>query len=142
MPISRYNQRTFHLHLYGSPGMLQTITLLKRGDDQQEGTVTSIVLFQCRRSAIHKTGEAIAGDMLSNHRTVFHIPRIELDRVGIQYITPLDRIVERWKNSPPSTRTWQPEATTMIDVKLMETHLCLACLLLKSDPNPYAPGGG
>jgi hypothetical protein len=123
MPLRRGNTRTFHRTLFG--GILETITLMKRGDDQQQGTVVSYVLFQCRRGLITKTGETLAGDMVSSHRTIWHIPRIELDRIGISYLNPLDQIVDS------QGRTWQPESTTEIVDKLFENHLDVQCLRVK-----------
>ena len=120
MPMNRMNTRTFHRFLYA--GMLETITLLKRNDNQQQGTVTSYIVHQCRRGQIFKTGETLAGDMISDHRTTWHFPRTELDRIGINYLNPADRIVDG------KGRYWQPESTTEIRIKLFENHLCVDCL--------------
>ena len=120
MPLNRLTTRTFHRVLYATE--LEKITMLKRNDDQQQGTVRSLVLFQCRRSRLFKTGEPYQGDMSSSHRIVWHIPRIELDRAGVNYINALDRIIDYkgwW---------WQPESTTTITVKLFLNHLCIDCL--------------
>ena len=122
MVLGKNSTRTFHRGLYCGKGMLEKITILKRNDDQQQGTVRSIVLFQCRRSQIFKTGEPLQGDMSAGHQTVWHIPRIELDRVGIDHLNALDRIID------PQGRTWQPEATTMITQKLFDNHVCISCL--------------
>jgi hypothetical protein len=84
--------------------------------------VTSYLLFQCRRSLITKEGEQIQGGVQTDHRTIWHIPRIELDRVGVKYINSLDRILDQ------QGRYWQPEATTQITDKLFENHLDLQCL--------------
>ena len=123
MPLRHGNTRTFHRTLFG--GFLETITLLKRKDDQQQGTVTSYTLFQCRRGLIIKTGEPLAGDMSSDHRTVWHLPRIELDRIGVPYISAADRIVDS------QGRVWQPESTTQIEDKLFENQLAIQCLRIK-----------
>lgn len=124
MPLNAANQRYFHRTLFA--GILETVTLLKRGDDQQEGTVTAIQLFECRRGQITKTGEPLAGDETADHRTTWHIPRSEMDRVGVAYLNSLDRIVDG-KN-----RYWQPESTTPITVKLFEVHVDVDCL--RTDP--------
>lgn len=122
MPFNRQNQRFFHRTLFS--GMLERITLLKRNDDQQQGIVTAIVLFQSWHGQLWKTGETIQGEMASDHRATWHIPRIELDRVGVNYINALDRIQD-FKG-----RIWQPEGTTRIGVKLIEVHVDVDCLLL------------
>ena len=123
MPLlTKNNCRTFHRKLYGGMGALETVTLLKRGDNQQQGTVTQYTLHDIRHSPITKTGETITGDTVSDHHITWHIPRVELDRIGVYYLNPLDRI----KDS--QGRYWQPESDTLITVKLMETHLCLECV--------------
>lgn len=109
-------------------GNTETITLYKRGDDQQQGTVVTYKLFNCRRSLVTKSGETIQGDMSSQHRTVWHIPRSELDRVGIAYLNPIDLIRE--KNGD----IWQPESTTVITVKLFDNEIDLSCLRLDQNP--------
>ncbi len=119
-------------------GMLETVTLLKRGDDQRQGVVRAIKLFQCRRSMIHKTGETLQGDMLVSHRCVWHIPRQELKRVGVAYLNPLDRIIQTRPLVAVETGWyWQPEATTMIDEKLFNNEIDLHCVRI--DP-PLPPG--
>ena len=120
MPLNPRNTRTFHRCLYA--GILETVTLLKRGDDQKQGTVRAVKLFQCRRRQIQKTGQTIQGDMVSDHTTEWMIPKIELDRVGVAYLNNLDRIVDK-KN-----RHWQPESPTTITVRLFENYVSVACL--------------
>lgn len=120
MPLNVRNTRTFHRCLYA--GILESVTLLKRNDNQQQGTVTSYALFQCRRSMIFKMGETLQGDMNSDHRATWHVPRIELDRIGISYLNPLDRIVDN------KGRYWQPESNMLITIKLFENHVCVDCL--------------
>lgn len=112
MPINKRNQLVFHRTLYA--GQLQTVTLLKRNDDMQASVVRSLTLYQCRQGIIHKTGQPIQGDMLSDHRCTWYLPRSELDRVGVLYINMLDRIVDKYN------RVWQPESPTLIVVKLFE----------------------
>ena len=120
MPLNQRNSRVCHRTLFA--GILEKVTILKRGDDQREGTVTAYKVFQCRKSLITKTKEPIAGDMLADHRLIWHIPRVELDRVGINYLNPADRIVDGLG------RIWQPESTTTITIKLFETHIDVHCL--------------
>jgi hypothetical protein len=113
--------------------MLKTIQLLKRNDDQAEGTVTSYILWEVRRGQIFKTDEPILHDMSASYRTTFHIPRITLEYVGVTYINALDRIVEL-SDQRVVLRIWQPEATTQITEKLFENHYCVDCLLLQGNP--------
>ena len=120
MPLNKVNQSTFHRKLYA--GQLETVTLLKRGDDQSEGTVTAYVIFECRRSRIHKTGEPIQHDMVVGHTTVWHIPRIELDRIGVAYLSVLDRFVDQYN------RFWQPESPQQLDIALFEDQLHVQCV--------------
>lgn len=123
----------FHRNLYSGLGMLKSITLLKRNDDQNENVVTSYVLFECRRSQIFKSDEPIQNDMSASYRTTWHIPRIELDRIGIAYINALDRILEL-SDTKKVNRVWGPEATTQIIGKLFENHVCVECVLLSGIP--------
>lgn len=134
MPLRRNNTRTFHKNLFA--GQMETILLFKRNDDLKQGTVTTYKIFNCRRSQITKTEETLQGDMIADHRCTWHIPRSELDRVGIQYLSPLDRIkqiIEEEKD-----RWWQPESTTIITVKLFGNHIDLECL--RVDPPVMIPG--
>ena len=120
MPIiTRSLTRSFHRSLF--TGKLETITLRKRGDNQQQGTVTDYTLNECRHGMIWKTGETIGGDMVSDHKTTWHIPRAELDRVGVAYLNSTDRIVDN------QGRVWQPESDTLITVKLLEGHVDVDC---------------
>jgi hypothetical protein len=124
VPLNKNNTRTFHRTLYA--GQLETVTLLKRDDDQRQGVVRSVKLFECRWSAIAKTGETYDGDMVSDHRRQLHIPRIIMDRAGVNYINPADRFVDK------EGRTWCPESTEVIDIKLFENHICVMCQRLKN----------
>lgn len=120
MPLARKNQHTHHRRTFS--GQLEKITLLKRDDDQRQGTVRTEILYQCRRGSIQKTSQTLQADMIADHRCTWHIPRTELNRVGIFYLNPLDRIVDKYN------RYWQPESTTVIDVKLFENHVDVECL--------------
>lgn len=124
MPIDRYNQRDMMSHLYNGTGMLQKIRLLKRGPDQQQGTVTAYILYGCRRSVITRKGQTLDGKLSSQSRTTWHIPQQELDRVGIDYLTALDRI----QDIEYGTGTWQPEATDQVSEKLLRTHIDIHCI--------------
>lgn len=133
MPIDIYNTKYFHRRLYNGTGMLKTVTLLKRNDDQLEGTVTSYTLFEVRRGLIYKSDEPILHDMSASYRTTFHIPRISLNCAGVAYINALDRIVER--SDPDSVdRVWIVESTTTLTGKLFENHLCVEVLLFSGNP--------
>jgi len=117
MPLNAMNQRNFMRHLYA--GQLQTVKLFKRGDDQKEGTVVTHLLFGVRLSKIYKTGEPIQGDMSANHTMTLHIPFVELNRVGVQYINAGDFFEDA------KGRKWvtlSPETTIN---KLFEVHLCV-----------------
>lgn len=127
MPLNKRNTRVFHRTLFS--GQLEKIKLLKRDDDQRQGIVTEYILFQCRKGKYRKSGQTLDGEMNSSHAVTWHIPRSELDRLGIAYLNPLDRIVEL--EGQFKDRIWQPESTTGIDVKLFEVHVDVDCLLLR-----------
>ncbi len=124
MPLNARNTRFFHRTLYASE--LQSISILKRGDDQREGEVTKYTLYQCRRSIITKTGEPIAGEMTSYHRVTWHIPTCELKRVGINYLNSADRIIDEDEGS-----IYQPESTTSITLKTFSNHQNIDCLRIE-----------
>jgi hypothetical protein len=123
-----------HRKLYA--GQLETITMLKRGDDQAAGTVRRLTLFECRRSMHHKNMQPVQGDMSAHHWTVWHIPRTELDRVGVAHINALDIFID-YSGPEHVERWWEPESTTNISVKLFEDHVCVGCL--RRDPPGIQP---
>lgn len=124
MSLNRKTTRTFHRTLYA--GILQSITVLKRGDNQQQGVVRAVRMHQCRQSKTFKRGQTLgAGELLSSHMVTWHIPVIEMERVGIEYFSPTDQIVE------DDGKTWQPESTTQITIKLFANHWCLDCLRIR-----------
>ena len=112
--------------LYDGEGMLQSVRLLKRGDDQRQGEVTAYVLYGCRRSIIRKSGQTLHRDMTSRHATTWHIPMEQLQAFGIKYLNPTDKIVQL--EGDEAGWEWQPESTTEIRLKLLGTHLCCDCL--------------
>jgi hypothetical protein len=104
--------------------MLGKVKLLKRGPDQQQGTVVAHILFNCRRSAITRKGQTLDGKLSSANSVIWHIPQEELDRVGVHYLTALDRIVDL----DGGTGTWQPEAKDKVVEKLLRTHNDVHCI--------------
>lgn len=127
MPLSRKNTGRRTTLLYA--GQLEKVRLHKRDDDQRQGTVTTHVLFRCRRSRIQKSGQTLDGDLNVGHKTQWHIPRDELDRVGVAYLNPLDKI-EQLKGTEAGN-VWSPESDTGIDVKLFGNMVVLDCKLRK-----------
>ena len=76
-----------------------------------------------------KTGETIQGDIASDTRCSWHIPKIEMDRVGVAYFNALDRIVDK------HNRYWQPESPQTITTKLFEDHICIDCVRIDPPNN-------
>lgn len=128
MVFTARNTRHVTRTLYA--GKTETITLLKRNLGQRQSVVVALKLFRCRRSKIAHTGQPIETDETVGTVTSWHIPRTELDRVGVNFLSALDRIVDK------NGRYWQAESTTMLDVKLFENEVDLECL--RVDP----PEGG
>ena len=132
MPLITHSMtRNVARTLFAGTGALKSITLLKRNDDLQQGTVRAVKLFDCRKSFQTKTGQSIQGEMSSDHRCVWHIPRVQLDRAGVTYLNALDRIVEDKEDGGKKLvipRQWQPESTTPITIKLFENEIDLECL--------------
>ena len=125
--ISPQSTRTFHRTLYAQ--MLQTIRFLRRNPDQQQGTITAYTLSECRQSMSFADGETIQGDMLSNHRCVWHIPAIVLNAVGLTYVQIGDRIDNTLTGVGIGVPgVWQAESTTELIRKLFSNHYCVSCL--------------
>ena len=131
MPIMKKNQRTFFRSLYC--GETQTVILLKRNNDQGEGTVRAITLFDCRRERTSKTGQPIQNEMSVAEFTTWQIPSFELDRNGVNYINVLDRIVDQ------HNRYWQPESGQSIDVRLFEDWVFINCVRIDPPSPPAIP---
>lgn len=131
MPMRKNNTRGFNRRLYA--GELQTITLLKRDNDQKEGTVTAYVLYDCRCEKIHKRGQPIQGDMSIDHQTIWHIPSEQLRRVGVNYINVLDRFVDKHH------RFWQPESGQLIVTRLFENQCFISCCRVDPPSPPALP---
>ncbi len=131
MVLRKANTRTQYRRMWA--GKSKKVTLLKRDDDQKQGTVRAVTLFDCLPSptGFTKTGEAFQGDMSSDMRRTWKIPVAELNRGGVAYINALDRIVETTDdggNLLPYPRYWQPEGTTMIAVTMLENLVSVDCL--------------
>ncbi len=127
MTLSRNNTR--HTLVYA--GIDKTVTLLKRGYDQQEGTVVALKLFRCFRSSLTKTGEPLQRNWTVGAKTTWVIPRSELRRVGVTEISVDDRIVER-SDQGDEERHWQPEAEQTINIKVFENFSSIECV--RCDP--------
>lgn len=87
-----------------------------------------------------KTGQTLQGDMASDHRTTWHVPYAELARAGINYLSVLDRLVEKTDDGglPLNPwRFWQAESNTRIEVVSWENFVRLECL--RVDPTPTVP---
>lgn len=119
MPLNPSNTRNFYRRLYA--GEMETVTLHKRGDNQQQGTVVSHLIFNARRGDIAHHGETIRGSMQSSDQTYWVIPTEELNRVGVNYLSPLDVIEQE------NGQRWQPEGTTTIMEKTFSNYYYLAC---------------
>lgn len=102
MPLNRDNTRTFHVTLYA--GWTDTITIQKRSNDQNMGQIRTLVAYDCREKKIDHSGEPLKGTAAAGDRTIWQIPRIEMDRLGITEFNALDRIIG------PDGQTWQIEA--------------------------------
>lgn len=127
MGLRRRNTHVYHRRLYA--GQLESIKLYKRGNDQQEGTVTVYVLFQCRRGQIQKQGQPIQGDLAVTHTTQWLIPRVELRRVGVNYLNVLDRIVDKYN------LWWQPESSQNITMAIFDNYTVLDCVRIDPPAN-------
>lgn len=112
--------RTFHRKLYG--GFNETVTLYKRGDNQQAGTVTVRKLFECRWSRIFTSKEPLDDDVSASQSRTLHIPVSELEKAGFEYVEAGDKFRDK------EDRYWQVEATVTITTKLKQSHIDVPCL--------------
>ena len=110
--------RRFHYH--GPVYDLQTNT----GYYIASSKGSKVFVSNCRWSRTIKSGEPIAGEMQSKHYRQLHIPRKEMDRIGVHYFVAADRFVDK------DNRIWMPEASSTITMKLFQNHYCLDCSLL------------
>lgn len=113
---------------------METVTLLKRGDDQQEGTVVQHTIFQCRRGNSVKSGEAIAFDVPATTAIQWLIPCTELRRVGVNYLNVLDRIVDKYH------MWWQPESPQTIELAIFDNYYVYNCIRVDPYPNTVLLG--
>jgi hypothetical protein len=102
MPLNRQNTKTFHINLY--KGWSDTVTIKKRANDQNMGQIRTLTAFNVREKKIHHEGEPLRGTAAAGDRTVWQVPRIEMDRLGITEFNALDQIIG------PDGQTWQVEA--------------------------------
>lgn len=130
--ITKSSSETFHSWLYA--GQMGTVTLLKRGDDQQEGSVIAYTLYECRRSNMSKTGEPIQGDMPVGCSTTWQIPAIQLRRINVNYLNVLDRIVDQLG------MYWQPESGQSIILSQFDSHYIVSCVRIDPSPNTVLLG--
>lgn len=128
MVLNRRNSVSIVRHLYR--GQTQTVILLKRGDDQKEGTVTALTLYGVRRGNISKTGEAISQDMSANVSCQWIIPASELRRVGVNYLNVIDRIVDVFG------MYWQPESGQSLTLSQFDSQYIIECIRVDPTPNP------
>ena len=123
MVLNRHTTRTFQRTLYAT--ILESVTLFKRKDDQKGGVINTYVLFGCRWSMVHKSGQIIDGDFATGERKRLHIPIIEMERVGVPYINAADKFLDE------QGRYWEPESDTEITIKLFLNHFCVDCKMTK-----------
>ena len=89
--------------------MLRTVTLTKRGNNQQQSTGVNHKLYGVRQKKQYYGGQNLNGDLTSNDYCIWQIPRTELDRVGVENINIVDRITD-----DATGEIWQPESDDII----------------------------
>lgn len=130
-----YGKTTRFFHRWLFSGRTEKVKLLKRKDNQQQGTVTEYALYECRWAGITKQGETIQQDIQVGHRRILHVPVSELERIGVEYINPADRFVDK------ENRYWQPESDDTIFVKMFGNHLDIPCQRIDPPNNQLKWGG-
>lgn len=120
--LNKQHLRTFHRKLYA--GFDESVTMHKRGDNQQAGTIVVKRLFNVRWSRIFTTKEPLDGTVSANQSRTLHIPISELEKAGLTYVEAGDKFQDR------EGRFWGAEATVTLTEKLREEHLDIPCLRL------------
>lgn len=124
--IRRNNSKTYHRRVFA--GQLQRLTLIKRDDDQQEGTQRTLTIFQAWRSEVSKSGEPIQAGMAATQTVTWYVPKTELDRVGVDHVNVLDRLIDKQYG----TGVWQPESDQQINTHLWGNYVEVNCVSLKA----------
>ncbi len=124
MPLCERLTRLFHQALFGA--QVDTVILYKRGDDQEEGEVSSFKLFRCWGGAeATKSGQPILRDMAVSHSRQLNVPKTELERYGIDHLNVLDRFKDKrgW--------VWQPETNQLFRFQLFENYIAIECVRIE-----------
>lgn len=126
MPLRYSNTTSFHRKLYCD--RIEPLKILKRNDDLQEGTVQALIVYACWHSRYTRTKEPISHDLTAEHTTDWHIALSELQRVGINFLSSLDRLVQiQPQNLQEQGWIWQPESDTNIDASVFGNALKIHC---------------
>lgn len=120
--MASWQKKFSTLHRKTFIGVSEKIEILKRRDNQNQGTVHRVVIFRARHTSQRKSKQTIKGDMSADHRTTWMLPTRELKDAGISHINALDRIVDS------KGRYWQPESTTTIELDALENMVKVECL--------------
>ena len=108
--MASWKQKTWSLYRKSFSGVYEKVSLKKRNDNQQQGTVRNVTIFRARHGNQVKTKNTIQGDMSADHRTTWFLPRLELKRAGVSYINPTDRIVDE------ANLTWRKMVTSTLSI--------------------------
>ncbi len=111
-------------------GVLETVTFRRRGPNQQAGTITDFLVFNCRWSRVFQTGQEIDDTLSSDNTRTLHVPQSELDKVGAGPIRVTDQFIDK------EGRTWQPESPQVILTKLNQQHVDVPCRRVNDQARP------
>jgi hypothetical protein len=126
MPLRANNTQNYHRCLYA--GRMEPLKILKREDDLRESVITARIVYACWRSRYTRTKEPISHDVTAEHTTDWHIALSELQRVGINFLSSLDKLVQiEPQNLQELGWEWQPESDTNIDASVFGNTLKIRC---------------
>lgn len=123
MPLNARNSKNFHRCLRAGTN-LQSIKYYKRGENQQQGTVTVYTLYACwREETVSRAGETLINSVVQVEiRGTWMIPKAELDRVGINFVNVTDKI-----HDTKEDKWWTPYSNDRITEMLMGNYAALDC---------------
>lgn len=102
-------------------GQLEKVTLFAREPNMKASVTHPVILYDCRWSRIVKAGQQLDDEQTSDMNRMLHIPRAELQRVGVNYINPIYQFMDQ------EGRYWQAESDTPIVSQLWENVIDVNC---------------
>lgn len=127
MPLNRRNTGD-RARVTHAGADVQELTLYKRGDDQQQGTVRTVRLFTCYRDSITRSGQTLRRRLTVDGKTTWHLSKAELQRNGVNFISATDKFYD-----PVGGDWWTPYAEQTITEPVLSGTVDIECKM--TDPS-------